>query len=151
MIYYISLFMFVPMLLMTWQAGDIATAVPYIYKDWYWLDYNFVAHFGLSCIFGFILNYCILLCTHHNSTLTTAVVGCLKNIIIITYLVPRGTGSTMVQLLFFQHPYAYSEEYTFPWISFIGLSISIFGSLVYIKVTLLAPPEKSKLPTIKVA
>ena len=126
--YYNSLFMFVPMLLMTWQSGDIAAIAEF--KGW--LDINFVAMFGLSCIFGFILNYSILLCTHYNSTLTTAVVGCLKNII-ITYL---GT--------------IFSADYTFSWINFIGLNISIFGSLVYTKVTLLAPQDKSKLPTTEV-
>ena len=128
LMYYNSLFMFVPMLLMTWQSGDIAAIAEF--KGW--LDINFVAMFGLSCIFGFILNYSILLCTHYNSTLTTAVVGCLKNII-ITYL---GT--------------IFSADYTFSWINFIGLNISIFGSLVYTKVTLLAPQDKSKLPTTEV-
>ena len=81
MMYYNSLFTFVPVLLLAYHAGDVSAAIHF--KGW--ADPTFVAHFCLSCVSGFILNYCVLLCTQYNSALTTAVIGSLKNIL-VTYL-----------------------------------------------------------------
>ena len=81
LMYYNSIFTFVPVLLLAYIAGDVAAADHF--KGW--ADAEFVAHFCLSCISGFILNYSVLLCTQYNSALTTAVIGSLKNII-VTYL-----------------------------------------------------------------
>ena len=83
-----------------------------------WKDPNFQAMFLLSSIMGCILNYSIFLCTTVNSALTTAVIGALKNIAV-----------TYVGMLAF-------SDYNFSWVNFIGINISILGSLYYTYVTI---------------
>ena len=80
-----------------------------------WHRPGFVASFSFSCLLGLALNYSVVVCTHHNSALTTAVVGCVKNIVVI-YL-----G------MFF------GGDYVFSWTNFVGLNVSVVGSLLYTK------------------
>ncbi|KRZ06782.1 DENN domain-containing protein 5A [Trichinella zimbabwensis] len=79
----------------------------------FWKDWVFLSLFCCSCVGGYLLNMSTILCTHFNSPLTTSCIGTIKNIF-ITYI---GMVCT--------------SDYAFSWPSFLGIHISLCGSLVY--------------------
>ena len=113
LMFYNSLFMILPTIILAWWTGDIEKATKF--PDW--TDAMFLIQFVMSCFLGFVLSYTVILCTYYNSALTTTIIGCLKNIS-VTYLGMMIGG-----------------DYVFSWLNFIGLNLSVLGSLIYTWVT----------------
>uniref|UniRef100_A0A8D9BZ89 UDP-sugar transporter UST74c n=1 Tax=Cacopsylla melanoneura TaxID=428564 RepID=A0A8D9BZ89_9HEMI len=122
LMFYSSLFMLPVTVLFIYLSDDYDKVIEYEYL---W-DVWFQIQFTLSCCMGFILNYSIMLCTQYNSALTTTIIGCLKNIL-LTYL-----G------MFIGGDYVYSIN------NFIGINISIVGSILYTIVTFKPTPVKKQ-------
>ena len=124
LLFYNSLICYPILLMIVSQNGDMIKVREFNG----WGNMIFTFEFLCSCVMGLVLNFSIFLCTQYNSALVTTVIGCLKNIL-ITYL----------GILF---P---TEDYIFSWINFIGLTISIVGSIffAYISFSLKNKPKNS--------
>ncbi|XP_003372231.1 serine/threonine-protein kinase RIO3 [Trichinella spiralis] len=92
----------------------------------FWKDWVFLLLFCCSCVGGYLLNMSTILCTHFNSPLATSCIGTIKNIF-ITYI---GMVCT--------------SDYAFSWPSFVGIHISLCGSLVY-TIQAILPSCRSKM------
>ncbi|XP_063844828.1 UDP-sugar transporter UST74c-like isoform X2 [Scylla paramamosain] len=128
LLFYNSLFMLPFATIFCWINGDFL-------KTWEyegWKNPAFVCQFMVSCIMGFVLMYSVMVCTQFNSALTTTIIGCLKNIF-ITYL-----GMII------------GGDYVFSFYNFVGLNISIVGSIIYSWVTF-RQKEAPKVDTLKPA
>ncbi|XP_018017758.1 UDP-N-acetylglucosamine/UDP-glucose/GDP-mannose transporter-like isoform X2 [Hyalella azteca] len=129
LLYYNALFMFPFLFVLCCYNGELELA--YNYPNW--SDPIFLVQFVLSCVMGFILSYSVMLCTQYNSALTTTIIGCLKNII-ITYL-----GMII------------GGDYVFSFYNFIGLNISVVGSVVYSWLTFRVKEPKDQPPVLQSA
>lgn len=107
--FYNSLFMIGPAIILAIFTGDLYRASQYPH----WLDPWFLAQFVCSCFMGFVLTYSTFLCTQYNSALTTAMVGCFKNVF-VSYLGMFIGG-----------------DYIFSVLNCIGINISVIASIYY--------------------
>lgn len=127
--FYNSLLMILPAIALAWFTGDMHTA----YEYRHWLNPWFIIQFISSCFMGFVLTYSTFLCTHYNSALTTAMVGCFKNVF-VSYIGMFIGG-----------------DYIFSWLNCIGINISVIASIYY-TYTIVAkkdePPQKEEPPSV---
>eukprot|EP00903_Cladosiphon_okamuranus_P008976 g8587.t1 len=79
-----------------------------------WRDPTFIGLYLCTSFMGSVLQYSIFLCTRVNSALTTAVVGCVKNLL-----------TTVVGMLGFGH------DYQFEMLNCAGMTVSMAGSFLY--------------------
>ncbi|KAJ1365007.1 UDP-sugar transporter sqv-7 [Parelaphostrongylus tenuis] len=128
LMFYNSLFMLIPTLLLISYTGDANQAIIFMLSvemtPSVWIC------FFVSCVCGFILNYSLVLCTHFNSALTTTCVGPIKNLF-VTYVGMFSSG-----------------DYIFQWTNFIGINVSVMGSILYTYVTFRTKSVSQKLVTV---
>ncbi|XP_050066869.1 UDP-sugar transporter UST74c-like isoform X2 [Aphis gossypii] len=117
LLYYSSLFVLPLALAHLYFSDDLH----HVYKFNYWSHPAFLIQMFVSSIMGFVLNYTTMLCIQYNSALTTTIIGCLKNII-VTY-----AGMFI------------GGDYVYTFYNFIGINISIIGSLFYTYITFRTP------------
>lgn len=124
LLYYNVLFMIIPAIVFAACTDDFQMVNDYIHSEK--LTMGVVLCFLLSCVCGFLLNYSVVLCTNYNSALTTTCVGPIKNLF-VTYVGMFSSG-----------------DYIFSWTNFIGINISVFGSILYTYVTFRAKSENKQ-------
>ncbi|KAI1728259.1 triose-phosphate transporter family domain-containing protein [Ditylenchus destructor] len=126
LLYYNSLFMLLPTALCLFLLTDDTQKVRAFFENGN-LTVPLVVCFVLSCVCGFILNYSLVLCSSFNSALTTTCVGPIKNLF-VTYVGMVSSG-----------------DYIFQWANFIGVNISVFGSILYTYVTFRKQPSRGSV------
>lgn len=126
LMFYNCLYCFPVAAYMVYHEGKVTEVVEFAG----WESMTFVFLFSASSLLGFILTLAIFKCTQINSPLTTTVIGCLKNVL-ISY------GGMFI-----------GGDYVFSLVNFLGLNISIVGSLVYSYYAFLAKAKATK-PSVK--
>ncbi|GMR36634.1 hypothetical protein PMAYCL1PPCAC_06829, partial [Pristionchus mayeri] len=124
LLYYNCLFMFPPALLLAYYTGDMDKTMAFVSSGS--MTPSLWLCFFLSCVCGFILNYSLMLCTHYNSALTTTCIGPIKNLF-VTYAGMFTSG-----------------DFVFGWANFLGINISVFGSIIYTYVTFRKSSSKNR-------
>jgi solute carrier family 35 len=112
-LFYNALLALAPTLLLTLARGGLEQMVEFAL----WRDWQFVVVFVVSCVMGAVLQYSVVLCVHHNSALTASIMGSVKNVS-VTYVGMFVGG-----------------DYVFTVLNFVGINVSVFGTLVYMWLT----------------
>jgi drug/metabolite transporter (DMT)-like permease len=123
-LYYNALFSILPLTLISICTNNLESLQKF--ENWY--NVGFIISFLTSCLMGYLLMFSTVLCTHYNSALTTTIVGTLKNI--LTTYVGMYIGG----------------DYKFNLMNFIGLNVSLIGSLVYSYLTFTNKSKPKEIP-----
>lgn len=107
--FYNSLLMIIPTFILAIVTGDLNAAYQYNH----WANFAFLTQFLCSCFMGFVLTYSTYLCSQYNTALTTAMVGCFKNVF-VSY-----AGMFI------------GGDYIFSYWNLIGINLSIIASIYY--------------------
>uniref|UniRef100_A0A6G1SMQ9 UDP-N-acetylglucosamine/UDP-glucose/GDP-mannose transporter n=1 Tax=Aceria tosichella TaxID=561515 RepID=A0A6G1SMQ9_9ACAR len=124
-LYYNALFSILPLTLISICTNNLET----LGNFQHWSSAGFILSFLTSCLMGYLLMFSTVLCTHYNSALTTTIVGTLKNI--LTTYVGMYIGG----------------DYLFNLMNFIGLNMSLVGSLVYSYLSFTSKTKPKEVPT----
>lgn len=124
-LYYNALFSILPLILISLFTNNIESLKNFEH----WSSAGFILSFLTSCLMGYLLMFSTVLCTHYNSALTTTIVGTLKNI--LTTYVGMYIGG----------------DYLFNLMNFIGLNVSLVGSLVYSYLSFSSKSKPKDVPT----
>lgn len=73
-LFYNALFTIIPLTIISYLSNNMKT----LYDYQHWTDFGFIISFLTSCVMGYLLMFSTILCTQHNSALTTTIVGTLK-------------------------------------------------------------------------
>lgn len=112
-LFYNALLSMAPMVMLVLIMGGIEETL----KFPLWPDWQFALLFCISCAMGAVLQYSVVLCVHHNSALTASIMGSVKNVS-VTYVGMFVGG-----------------DYVFTALNFVGVNVSVMGTLVYLYLT----------------
>lgn len=131
-LFYNALYTIVPLVIICALTNDIKTLINFQH----WRELGFLASFFGSCVMGYLLMFSTVLCTHHNSALTTTIVGTLKvsSIDSLQFKSDKKLSLTRYSLQNILTTYVgmyIGGDYQFSVMNFLGLNISLAGSLVY--------------------
>lgn len=142
-LYYSALYTIIPLVIISIFTNKLETLSNYPH----WTDFGFILSFLTSSAMGYLLLSSTILCTHYNSPLTTTIVGTLK-VGQKCSLTPSNTYSEISngpinQLQNILTTYAgmyIGGDYKYSTLNFIGLNISLVGSLIYSYLTFVHKP-----------
>ncbi|KAL3077236.1 hypothetical protein niasHS_013225 [Heterodera schachtii] len=124
LLFYNSLFMLIPLsAIILIHTEDTEKLLSFVENGH--LTVSVWSFLALCCLGGILLNYSTVLCTSHNSALTTACVGPIKNMF-VTYIGMFSSG-----------------DYVFNLTNFVAINISVLGSVLYTYVTMRKSQSKT--------
>lgn len=169
LLYYNALLTILPLSIICFLSTDLSTIIAFNH----WSNIGFLSSFLLSCIMGFLLMQSTMLCTYYNSPLTTTIVGTLKvssaNLLLDAINITITSDNRYIYsdskrnppTKFFSHvAYRYKQnilstyigmyiggDYQFTVLNFLGLNVSLVGSLVYSYLTFVQKSKKQASAT----